>query len=624
MKGSWGYHFSSNSRRISTTFCAAILLFVGTEAAAELIIPPVVFHSCLPKKLETVTSSIPLPDPAPLSIGCLIPGCDLAVAGPLELHVELSGDLMPSALLEITGLSQDQIRMLRLSGEVQAVPDQRTTFKVERGRSHVSGLRVDLGTRLRTEELVTRLMAQTATPIIPTIQLRLSIDAEKAEKWTTKKGTVEAKNSEPKIAIDLKVIQGKTTINESSTEYVLIQCHSIPTHSHDAHGPPIGPITLDVNGNPVDWIHVTEQIGGVETDFGDDALVLANGRIENGSATPPLTNWVEPRAYKGKAFFPMPQNIWSYDPAKSTTDESNNCEQLDYAGTPESCWPEVSVFARGRAMTLKRVSEWSNDLGDLVPVSVKVPPEVVKVPVYFYILWENAAKPVPNPGGSPCTPADSTYCLAHTRLTDAREFYSTIMSGIDFEPTEVIANLTSNSDLINSGCGDRSRIQSFLGLDSSPIPTGLWVYFVRTVVEETIGGRLIHNAQTCSQPAFQWDITLPTDVHPAQLDEIFISTGMAPNPTTLAHEFGHAFSLDDVNASSTTAKSHAGNLQQNNLMWTGSNSRDNATIAQIFRMNTNKLSAVHRLNAPGRISDLPRWCLDYLKNKTCPALYLTP
>jgi len=626
MKSSWHYHIVSNYLRISRAFFAVIILFLGTEAAADTIGPPVVFRTCLPKKvLGADKPLIPLPDPQPFQIGCLIPGCDLAGTGPLELIVELSGDLIPSAQLKIDGLSRDQIPMLQHSGGIQPVRDQQTTFELEPGRSRVSGLRVDLGTRMRTEDLVTMLLERTATPIIPTVQLHLSVDAEEAEKWTTKKGKEKAQKAGPKIVIDLKVTHGETTINESITEYALILCPEIPTDLFD-HDPPL---VLDGNPTPpVDWIHVTEQVGGVETNFGDDSLALINGRIENGSTTPPLTEWVEPRVYNGKAIFPMPQNIWSYDPAWPVTDESG-CKQQDiYTGIDEPCWPEVSVFARDRKMTLKRVAEWTDGLGDLVPVSVKVPPEVVKVPVYFYILWEHhtaGAGDVTNPGGDPCTPADSTYCLAQTRLTDARTFFSNIKSGIDFEIIEVRTN-TTVSELFDSGCDNRNMIHSLLNLESTATnpPTGLWVYFVRKVVEDTFGGRLIHNGQTCLQPVFNTNPNSPTDVHPAQLNEIFISTGVDYNSTTLAHEFGHALSLDDVNEDSTKPKVHAPNLSADNLMWSGSSSRDTATIAQMFRVNINKLSAVYRLNVPANVSELPRWCHDFLINKNCPALDPTP
>ncbi len=618
MKGTRSCNIVSNYWRISSALIALILLFLGTEAAANSIRTASAIYPCLDKLLERATERakqrvikipIPSPDPEPFLIGCLTPGCDLAATGPLELIIELNGDLLPSALLEIDGLSPDQRRMLQFRGGIQVVPDQQSRFKLEQGQSRISGLRVELGKRISTEDLVTRLMERTAAQIIPTVQLRLSVDADEAEKWVSRK-------SQPKIVVDLKIIQGKTTINQSRSEYTFIHCE-------DGSKPP---------PPPVDWIHVTEQVGVAVTDFADDAVALVNGRIRNGSTTPPLTTWIKPRAYKGRAIFPMPQNIWSYDSTKTTTDEGG-CSQpeLDiYTNNHEPCWPEVSVFAHDRAMTLKRITEWTDNLGDQVPVSVKGPGKVLKVPVNFYIHWENHTPgPVVNPGGDPCLPADSTYCLAQTHLTDAREFFSTnMMSGIDFDIKLISpeSKSTNNTELIDSACANRYRIQELLGLVSNPTspPTKLWVYFVRTTREVTPSGPLIHNAQTCTEPAFARDIDLPTDVHPAQLNEIFMSTSMTYNATTLAHEFGHALSLDDVNKSSTTPKSYAMSLSEDNLMWSGSSVRDKATIAQMFRMNINKLSAVHRLNAEEKVLDPPRFCLDFLRDYTCPELGLTP
>ena len=629
MQSSWYYHITSNYRRICRAFVAVIFLFLGTEAAADPILPPVVFHPCLPKVREVVKSPIPLPHPPPFSIGCLIPGCDLAVTGPLDLRVELSGDLMPSALLEIDGLSQDQIRMLQLSGEVQAVPDQRTTFKVERGRSHVSGLRVDLGTRLQTENLVTRLMEQTATPIIPTIQLRLSVDAEEAEKWMTKKGTVETKNAEPKIVIDLKVIQGKITINESRTEYVLIRCYNIQTHPPEANGS-IAPPTRDVDGNPVDWIHVTEQgIGGATVSLGQDAVALANGLIQNGSSP----RWIGPEAYKGTAFIPM---VYPAGQPEDRIETSTDC-----ANDGNTC-AEVSVFAKDLGMTFTTLpkenqpKDWKTGLGEIVEIPITQNGPLV-VPVEFYILWEH-----PNDPSNPIDPSAScsamssiTDCLADWWLSEANTVWGNMWSGIQFEKKQGAATVATSPGLEEASCDDLTTVYNQLGLnfysDPQQQPTAVRVFFVRESLNTSDQGN-----GTITESALGWTCTGTRGRN--TLNNIFISTSSA-NRTSLAHEFGHALSLWHVNdPTSGNPLDYTNDVTgvypsfgEHNLMWTnGTLDRTNIAKSQAFRGNVNRVSAVHRHEVPNRsLSGVPRECPDEITidlvdviGNTCPKIYV--
>ena len=627
MMGSWSYYIVSNYRHISRAFVAVIFLFVGTDAVADPILPPVVFHPCLPKVREVVKSPIPLPDPPPFLIGCLIPGCDLALTGPLDLRVELSGDLMPSALLEIDGLSQDRIRMLQLSGEVQAVPDQRTTFKVERGRSLLSGLRVDLGARLQTEDLVTRLMARTVAPIIPTVQLRLSVDAKEAEKWVIRNREVKSQKAEPKIVIALKLIQGKTTINESITEYPLIPCYNIPTHPPDAYGP-IGPITLDVDGNPVDWIHVTEQgIGGATVSLGQDAVALANGLIQNGSSP----RWISSEAYKGTAFIPM---VYPAGQPEDRIETSTDC-----ANDGNTC-AEVSVFAKDLGMTFTTLpkenppKDWKTGLGEIVEIPITQNGPLV-VPVEFYILWEH-----PNDSSNPIDPKAScsamssiTACLADWWLSEANTVWGNMWSGIQFERREPVTMATF-PELEETSCDDLTAVYNRLGLTfysdpplPSEQPTAMRVFFVMESIHTSDQG-----SGTITESAPGWTCTGTRARN--LLNNIFISTSSA-NRTSLAHEFGHALSLWHVNDPSTGdplvyTKDATGvypYFDGHNLMWTnGTLDRTNIAKSQAFRGNVNRVSAVHRHEVPNRsLSGVPRECPDDLVNvigTTCPKIYV--
>ena len=630
---SWSYYIVSNYRRISSAFIAVIFLFLGTEAAAGPILPPIVYSPCLPKIREARKPPIPLPlpGPQPFPIGCLIPGCDLAVTGPLELHVELSGDLKPSAQLELDGLSQDQIRMLQLSGEIRPAPDQQTTFEVKRGESRVSGLRVDLGTRMRTEELVTKLMERAAAPIIPTVQLRLSIDAEEAEKWVTKKGKEKAQKAGPKIAINLKVIQGKTTINESITDYEFIPCENLQVPPVVL---PLDPLVLSDGFPPDDWIHVTKQVGGATVNLGQVAVALVNGLTQNGLST----LWVGPEAYKANTYFPMRDSSLAQPEDRIETNNQNNCD-ID----KNKC-AEVSVFAEGLGMTLSTLpkenppKDWKTGLGEIVEIPVTqngpLPNGPLVVPVKFYILWEHPNDPQnPIDPAASCSAANSiTDCLADWWLSEANTVWGNMWSGIQFEKLGM-ATVATSTGLEEASCDEITTVYNHFGLTfysdpplPSERPTAVRVFFVRESLNTSYQGN------TIIESALGWTCTGTRGRN--TLNNIFISTSSA-NRTTLAHEFGHALSLWHVNDPSTGdplvyTKDVTGvypYFDGHNLMWTnGTLDRTNVAKSQAFRGNVNSVSAVHRHEVQ---SGVPRECPDEITidlvdviGNTCPKIYV--
>lgn len=103
------------------------------------------------------------------------------------------------------------------------------------------------------------------------------------------------------------------------------------------------------------------------------------------------------------------------------------------------------------------------------------------------------------------------------------------------------------------------------------------------------------------------------DNKPVSPGMIFINR-WAPTES-LAHEFGHAFSLDDLNLlNSSTTQGIAGN----NIMWQGNPMRTDFTIGQAFRMNVNVKSMIN-VNSV-RVGWATRDCHDETTNNRCPAL----
>jgi len=107
------------------------------------------------------------------------------------------------------------------------------------------------------------------------------------------------------------------------------------------------------------------------------------------------------------------------------------------------------------------------------------------------------------------------------------------------------------------------------------------------------------------------------------LPSVGYNCGQYPNITvigtlaktdTLAHEMGHAFSLDHVDDEDYD-KNRIVDLSPANMMWPGSITRSNFTISQVFRMNINIQSII---NTNGIRTGITRECIDKDISKQCP------
>ena len=618
----------SNNRWKTAVIVSGFSLFFVFEVNAELIRTPHIYHPCLEMVLEAAkVRPIPLPEPHPLPIGCLSPGCELTVSEPLELIIELGGDLKPLAQLKIDGLSADKLRMLKISKEVQRVPDQQNTFLLGVGKPRISGLSMDLRKRMRIEEIVDTVMRPAVDPLIPTLKLHLSIDERELKKAVSHNDHVNAQKPLSKITVNLKVVQGETTINEASTVYTFIHCWDIPV--------PEGSVPVSPPFDK-DQVHVTKQSGGVSENFAEEAVVFANGRIKTASSV----QWQGPEAYKGKSFF------WMRDGAGGLVDLIDTSTEC--ATVPDKC-SEVAVFARDHAMTMSTLprasdptKDWSSIFGETVEVPIN-PSAPLNIPVEFYILWEHANGDLQNartsdsscPTGSNSN-GPTTDCLADWWLREANALWGNMWSGIQFvKQTPVITHYATN--LENAGCDDKSTVYSHFGLNPNSQPR-VRVFFVRESTETNGNGHdYWANGWTC--PGAR---NPPEDT----FNNIFISTAHA-NSTTLAHEFGHTLSLWDtgvtevppcpsgsscpppVNTAEPWVSDPDGvypSLTTTNLMWSGSTDRNGITKAQSFRANANRLSAVHRhLLQTGSLAGSPRECSDEVPPElpnTCPAIYV--
>lgn len=580
--------------------------------------PNLSYWACVDDLIEWLASpdkiiKQPLPDPPPIFFGCQFHDCDFGISGPTSLDITLAGNLAESVTLDLTEPASSRARQeIEAKGQIRPL-DQQRRFHIDKGSSHIRGLSLGESTQtLAPKKLIDLGLDRTAGSLTPFAQFRLSLDLNHLKNLAANAVATKILPGKELANLDLIVKQkrGTTAIDIFRAVYKTKWCR-IPNDKFP----------------DVDKIHLTKSRGLLlpDIDFDQLAIVLTNGRDGSG--------WGKPFAVESKILFGMPGNMLQ---------NTGDCVQINNSNATEHCEPEASVFTQDHGMTLHSpVEDWTNSLGEEAKVRVKLEtPNIIKVPVHFYILWEHGPSraipvmPPPTPfglctistlppGTSAATLSLSTQCLAETWWLKANMLFTKMNAGIQLDIPTIKVSL--NPGLYSAGCRDIQPIYDHFAFtqEERKYPQAIRVYFVEKSQDISDAGDLITNvAQTCGSTYLSG-----YDIDRTYFNEIFVSTALA-NSTTLAHEFGHALSLDDINEvdfDPDTVKSHAAGLGRDNLMWSGSDNRTTMTIAQSFRANVNIPSALHRLDVKGRVLEgTPRICQDQMENQTCPRLTLMP
>ena len=543
--------------------------------------------------------------PPPLVLGCLLPGCELASSGPLELRIELYGDAVESATLNIDGVPPETMRALDFKGESVAALKESGRFKIGKGATRISGFPLsNIQIPISATKLSEVLREQTSPLLsIHTAQLQLTLDQAAMHRLASQAHETSARPGTEFGIIDLSAqVWGKNTlINQVTSHYRIRVCSTDGSVKGD---------------DPIDQIHLTEQQGATVQNFPDDAVALANGRTSTG--------WVQPDAFRSKSLFDMPKNMLHDD---------KTCVQKNSADQDEPCTAEASIFTKNHGMTMALSPNWTFWLGDKVPASIKpTPPDLITVPIDFFILWEHGPLPPGTtcPTASPSVVAPNSECLLENWLTEANMIYENMFSGIRFTKRSITTTLTNDYDLLRAGCGDLDPIYSHFPVPNYQNPTAVRMFFVRHSYD-----------RDSNQPGSGWTCTTTPystyKIDPTYYNEVFISVSHA-NATTLTHELGHILSLLDANNIDggvphsphdwaclvpSITRPNVYCLNENNLMWSGSSHRSSLTKGQSFRTNVNEKSAVFRHDILGKVLDLlPRQCEDTIDNINCPSLTL--
>ena len=238
------------------------------------------------------------------------------------------------------------------------------------------------------------------------------------------------------------------------------------------------------------------------------------------------------------------------------------------------CTSDTSVFSDDNGMFFVNPTLWTDSPVDEQVLNL---PPMFRAPVAVWVAIDESGAQE----------------RAEWDMANANYLYNENKTGIAFD-----ANYTSALQLANiarEGCKNIDRIKA----SSFYQPGRINVYYIDNWT--TLGW-----GQTC------WN---NTDNKPTSPGIIFVNR-WAP-PETLSHEFGHAFSLDDLNLLSTSTTTGIGS---NNIMWQGLPMRTNFTIGQAFRINVNNVSMI---NVNGvRVGWGTRDCHDETATNRCPALKL--
>jgi hypothetical protein len=235
------------------------------------------------------------------------------------------------------------------------------------------------------------------------------------------------------------------------------------------------------------------------------------------------------------------------------------------------CNAEVAVFSDNNAMALQPAG-WTNG-ADLVQVVLQ--PAIV-VPVKVWLM-------VATIGGLPAID------VAKVHLAKAEQLYNQNHAGVAFSAsyTDLSANAAAVAMIgTDDDSLDDSGWVNALVLSAHFTPNMLNVYYVQYTDTGANGRNSILNRN-------------------------IVMIAALINDTTLAHEFGHAFSLEHMNS--------LGNAHYSNVMYTGSDFRTVFTEGQCFRVNVAPASILNtNLHRMGPTRSCPHGASDPL----CPGVAL--
>ena len=244
------------------------------------------------------------------------------------------------------------------------------------------------------------------------------------------------------------------------------------------------------------------------------------------------------------------------------------------------CTSETSIFSDDNGMFIRSPTIWTDSLTDEHIMNL---PTMFRAPVAVWIVINESGAQE----------------RAERDMANANFIYNDQKVGFAFDAT--YANALPAASFANKGCAASNQIRA----SNFFRPDRINVYYIDNWTDPDLV-----RGEAC------W--IGPPDNKPSSPGLIFVNR-WAP-PDTLAHEFGHVFSLDDLAALPQAVTNGIGT---NNIMagWTPGIIRSEFTIGQSFRMNVNSISMinVNGVRVGWGIRGNPP-CFDATTSNRCPAL----
>ena len=236
------------------------------------------------------------------------------------------------------------------------------------------------------------------------------------------------------------------------------------------------------------------------------------------------------------------------------------------------CTTESVVFSDDNAMEIvSPTTVWTDSLGDELKVNLD-PMAVMPVNIVLARAGANAA---------------ATNDMNNTIL-----LYNTNNAGIDFNAT---------TQDVSGSAADVNTVTNNARCSAANLAD--------------LQGSALYNANALNVYYINGAFTAANCVN----DRLVVFVGNNANAASLAHEFGHSFSL----FGGTATGGHTNNLAafgNDNIMWGGGPAnRDNFSVGQVFRFNIDNDSS---LNTTGVRNGLTRDCPALTTNINCPGLAL--
>jgi|CXWL01.1.fsa_nt_gi hypothetical protein len=331
----------------------------------------------------------PIPEPGPLIVGCKLVDCGPGTdgPGPIDLRINLAGDLAQSVTLEFENMTARDAARIVVKGTAKHIKGT-TSFEVRRGTTVLRGFGAN----------------PTLPPPVATPRLTVNRESIESLKQSAKTDSLLA-NTEPLVTLNIEQFRGRATVDAYGIRYTFRHC--LPPPEQDDH------------------VRFTTGVPK------DEVLVLAPGRLDN-SASGCADYKDEVRHSNGEASVGLSNHLQDVrEPAVSAF------STLVPPPPMERCHSEVVVYSKSTALEVVQpvAPPWTSRNGDQVPVGLR---SIFQIPVTIWILYVPPGK----------TEDQIQQTIVDQIVASANKIYPDANCGVTFlDQPEVHTGITQSQDV---------------------------------------------------------------------------------------------------------------------------------------------------------------------------------